>query len=117
MLFTFILFLQPIAELAEGAVRTYWTTTTRGRGLSRGRSSSVGDTIGTMGGGQGGGPGQQCCSMWPSYLVRACLVLGCAGLGVSIPSFGLVTNLVGAVTNTIVGLILPPAIYIQLARR
>jgi hypothetical protein len=100
MLFTFILFLQPIAELAEDAVSKY-----RAR---RGKSMTPN--------GKGMSKKDSCCDLYGN-LVRTILVIGCAALGVSIPSFGLVTNLVGAVTNTIVGLILPPAIYIQLARR
>jgi len=47
-------------------------------------------------------------------LIRICLVLVTVGLAVVVPLFDLVTNLVGAFSNTFAGFILPVAFHIKL---
>ena len=82
MLFTFAIFIQPIAELCE--VRY-----ARNRG---GRKAP----------------------MWVSGLIRAGLSLFCCALGLAVPDFSLATGLVGGVSNTLVGVVLPPIFYLKL---
>lgn len=50
-------------------------------------------------------------------LVRFFLVGVTIAIAIGVPEFHLVTNIVGGVANTLVGLVLPPAIHMALARR
>jgi len=49
--------------------------------------------------------------------VRASIVVLTAVLAAAIPHFSLITNFVGGVANVLVGLVLPPAMFVALARR
>lgn len=51
---------------------------------------------------------------WTSKMIRVGIILFTFGLGLGIPDFGLVCNLVGSVANTTMGLILPPVFYLKL---
>ena len=42
-------------------------------------------------------------------------MLLCVGIGLAVPDFGLACGLVGGVSNTLVGMIMPPLLYIKLS--
>ena len=85
MVFTYALFLQPVAELIE---RSFFAPgldgTPPGRALRQRRAIRIG------------------------------VILVTTAIALVVPDFGLVCNLVGSVANTLVGLIMPPLFYHKL---
>jgi len=102
MIFTYGLFIQPLAELLEDMffrpkIEQEAHGGTPEMGLIESRQA-VQDPV----------------SETTSKLVRIGIILFTFLLGLCIPDFGLVCNLVGSIANTLIGLILPTLFYLKL---
>jgi len=107
MIFTYGLFIQPLAELLE----SMWSKPPNTEGYDA-PLNPVGMTQGSPMAIDDGS-----CLRNPENrgrLIRIVIILLTAGLALCIPDFGLVCNLVGAVANTLIGLVLPSLFYIKL---
>ena len=85
MIFTYALFLQPVAELIE---HVFFTATFRMASASK--------------------------ALWNRRAIRVAVILVTTALALAVPDFGLACNLVGSVANSLVGLIMPPLFYRKL---
>jgi len=114
MIFTYGLFIQPLAELVENMYSGADQGQELGnpsRHLSTDISSGTKEESLLADSFEGEITWSGRCRQ---YGIRIALILVTLGLALSIPDFGLVCNLVGSVANTTLGLVFPAVFYIKL---
>jgi len=116
MIFTFGLFVQPLAELVEEMLFVEEEEPAPWDQLHNSEEAKMDYLEQQVEADYHSGPFHEEAAeaTWRSKMIRVAIIIFTFGLGLGIPDFGLVCNLVGSVANTLMGLILPPIFYLKL---